>query len=91
MPIRRMLEASNFTREQKHVLELAFNSTLRKLNLVDRNDPIAEMVARKVIEIGATGVTNAVAISEIAFRQLAPPSKATSTRASEDNPLALFR
>jgi hypothetical protein len=30
------------------------------------------MVGRKVIEIGATGVTNAAAISEIAFRQLVP-------------------
>ena len=72
MPIARFLTDSNFTPEQRHVLELAFNAALRKLNLVDRNDPICEMVARKVIEIGATGVTNAVAISEIAFRQLVP-------------------
>ncbi|PWT90825.1 MAG: hypothetical protein C5B56_04810 [Proteobacteria bacterium] len=60
------------TPEQRHVLELAFRRTLRKLNLVDRNDPICEIVARKVIEVGATGVTNAVAISEIAFRELRP-------------------
>ena len=72
MPITRFLTDGNFTPEQRHVLELAFNGALRKLNLVDRNDPICEMVARKVIEIGATGVTNAVAISELAFRQLVP-------------------
>ncbi|MHC2622909.1 hypothetical protein ACVIW2_004941 [Bradyrhizobium huanghuaihaiense] len=73
MPINPLISANiNLTPEQRHVLELAFNRTLRKLNLVDRNDPICEIVARKVIEIEATGVTNAVAISEIAFRQLYP-------------------
>ncbi|WP_271587088.1 hypothetical protein [Bradyrhizobium sp. CCBAU 53415] len=73
MAINSLISANiNLTPEQRHVLELAFNRTLRKLNLVDRNDPICEIVARKVIEIEATGVTNAVAISEIAFRQLHP-------------------
>ncbi len=72
MPITRFLIDSNLTPEQRHVLELAFNAALRKLNLVDRNDPVCEIVARKVAEIGASGVTDAVAISEIAFRQLLP-------------------
>jgi L-serine deaminase len=61
---------SQFTLEQQHVIELAFNATLRKLGLVDRNDPVCEMIARKVIEIADSGVTNAVAISEMALRQL---------------------
>src|SRR5262249_24070196 len=70
VPITRLLVGTNFTPEQQHVLKLAFSSTLRMLNLVDRNDPICEIVARKVIEIGATGITDDVAISEIAFHQL---------------------
>lgn len=57
---------------------MAFNRTLHKLNLVDRNDPICEIVARKVIEIGSTGASNAVAIAELAFRQFgAGPSDGT--------------
>ncbi len=72
MPITRFLEGSDLTPEQRHVYELAFNATLRKLRLIDRRDPICELVARKIIEIGSTGVTNAVAISEIAFKQLDP-------------------
>ncbi len=73
MPIDRLISANiNLTPEQRHVLELAFNRTLRKLNLVDRNDPICEMVARKVLEIEMGGVSNAVAISDIALRQLHP-------------------
>jgi hypothetical protein len=72
MPISRLLMNSNLTPEQRRVLELAFDNALGKLGLVDRNDPICGMVARKVIEIGATGVTNAVAIAEMAVRQLRP-------------------
>ena len=72
MPINRVLMESTLTSEQRHVLSLAFDRTLRRLGLVDRNDPICEMVARKIIEVSAGGVTNAVAISEIALRQLNP-------------------
>jgi len=70
MPINRLLEDTNLTPERRHVLQLAFDHTLRKLGLVDRNDPICDLVARKVIQIGATNTTNAVAIAEIAVKQL---------------------
>jgi hypothetical protein len=70
MPIARLLADANFTPEQRHVLELAFSQALSKLNLVDRNDPICDIVARKVIEIASSGVTDAIAIAEMAFRQL---------------------
>ena len=74
MPISRLLKTTDLTSEQKHVLELAFNQTLRKLNLVDRNDPICEMVARKVIAIGESGVTSAAAIAEMAIKHFGPGS-----------------
>ena len=66
MPIcEKLLATSDFTPEQRHVFELAFNSALRKFNLVDRNDPICEMIARKVIEIGLTrGEPDAAALAE---------------------------
>jgi hypothetical protein len=72
MPIQRLLADSKLTLEQQQVLVLAFNKTLNNLSLIDRNDPICEMIARKVIEIGARGITNAVAITEIACEELAP-------------------
>jgi hypothetical protein len=40
---------------------------LRSLSLVDRNDPLCEMLARKVIEIGEIE-TDPAKISEIASR-----------------------
>jgi hypothetical protein len=39
--------------------------------LVDRNDPVAEIVAKTVIGIGATGVRNPSEISKIALKRLA--------------------
>jgi hypothetical protein len=39
--------------------------------LVDRNDPIAEIVAKRVIEIGATGDREPSEISKIAVKRLA--------------------
>jgi hypothetical protein len=71
MPINRMLMNSTLAPEQRHVLSLAFDSTLRRLNLVARNDPICEIVAGKIIEIWDRGATNAVAITELAVRELA--------------------
>jgi len=40
--------------------------------LVDRNDPICEIVARKVIKIGADGTRNAQEIAALAAKELAP-------------------
>jgi hypothetical protein len=70
MPINRLLDETDLTPERRHVLQLAFDNTLRKLDLVDRNDPVCDIVARKIIEIGANNTINAIAISEIAYRQL---------------------
>jgi len=70
MPIERLLAFSKLPPEQQDVLRLAFANTLRKLNLVDRNDPICEIVARKIIEVGAQGSPSAVDIADIACREL---------------------
>ena len=78
--INRLLIDSDLTPEQRHVRTLAFNSALRKLNLVESNDdPLRDLVARKIIEVGTTeGVTNALAIAEIAVRQLSFSSPSTT-------------
>ncbi len=70
MPIDQLLSERQLSPEMQHVLTLAFNITLSKLGLVDRTDPVCEIVAYKVIEIGTGGTTDAAAISDIAVRQL---------------------
>ena len=70
MPINRLLEGSRLTPVEQQALNAAFIRTLSKLHLVDRNDPICEIVARKVIEVGKRGTDDPNVICEIAIREL---------------------
>jgi len=49
--------------------------TAAQFALVDGNDPVCRIVAHKIIEIAESGVTNAVAICEIATRELGIPEQ----------------
>jgi hypothetical protein len=42
----------------------SYKRTLRALNLIDRNDPLSEIVAKKVIEIGLDGICAATDIAK---------------------------
>ena len=52
MPINRLLKRSKLNPDDEKLLTVAFNLALRELSLVDRDDFICNIVARKVIEIG---------------------------------------
>jgi hypothetical protein len=75
MPITRLLTDGDYTPEQRQVLELAFNNTLRKLGLVDRSDPICEIVAHTIIKIAENGMPNAADLGEIAIKELGFPDE----------------
>ena len=66
MPINRLLAGSKLGPEEIKRLNAAYTYALRSLSLVDRDDPLTEMLARKVIEIGATEADPAK-ISQIAI------------------------
>ncbi len=51
MPIYRLLQNSPLGPDEIAVLTNAYERTLRKLSLVDRGDPIAELIAKIVIEL----------------------------------------
>ena len=70
MPIDRLLGDGKFGPEEVEILRRAFDRALRLLHLVDRGDPLAELVARKIIEIGATDVRDPAEIAKIAVSQL---------------------
>ena len=55
MPIDRLLKDGERTPDEIERLNKAFSLALRSLSLVDRNDPLCEIVARKVIEMAAEG------------------------------------
>ena len=55
MPITRLLQTSSFNPEQINELVLAYESVLAALNLLDRSDPLSELVARAVIDCAKAG------------------------------------
>jgi hypothetical protein len=73
MPINRFLNGSNLGPEDVERLNRAYTYALRQLYLVDRDDPVADIVARKIIEVGATGISDPEEISRTAIQQLGLP------------------
>jgi hypothetical protein len=82
MPINRLLEDSSLTPEEQEALKAAFVRTLRMLNLVDRNDPICEIVARKIVEVGERHGHDPDAICEIVIEELGVRQDKDSVRRS---------
>jgi hypothetical protein len=58
MPINRLLKDKR-TPEEIELLNQAFNHAPNLLGVVDRNDALCDLVARKVIEVGTTGISEA--------------------------------
>ena len=74
MPIRRYITVEMESAEMNR-LNSAYTRALRMLDLVDRRDPVTEMVAKKVIEVGTSGVTGPREIADIVvsdFRKFHP-------------------
>jgi hypothetical protein len=45
--------------QAKTTLNKAYTFALRSLSLVDRNDPLTEMIAKKVVQIGGSAKSEA--------------------------------
>jgi hypothetical protein len=69
MPINRLLANSKLGPEEIKRLNAAYAYALRSLSVVDRGDPLTEMLARKIIEVGTTE-SDPAKISEIAIKRL---------------------
>lgn len=72
MPLDRLLNGHGIGSGDAERLRQAFNLALNGLHLVDRNDPVCEIVARKVIEIGLDGTRNPQEIAALAIKRLGP-------------------
>jgi len=72
VPINRLLKDSKLSREEIERLDKAYTFTLRSLSLVDRNDPLTEVIAHRIIEIGAT-IHDPDEIAKIALKRLGLP------------------
>jgi hypothetical protein len=76
MAIYRLLKFSAFQPEEITCMTAAYEDALRVLQLSDRQDPITELVAKKIIEAAQTGERDSQRIRERALRELGiPPAR----------------
>ena len=67
MPIRGMLKGQAFNPDQVGELVAAFESVLADLRLVDRTDPVTELVAKAIIECAKQGTFDRVRLHDCAI------------------------
>ena len=91
MAIYRILQNSPLSPEDISRLVDAYEATLKALELADRSDSITELVARKIIEIGQTGVRDPLEISRLAVADLGPPAKPTAPSDAQPLPRQRMR
>jgi len=67
MPIRGILDSGVFNPREIEEMAAAFESTLAALNLVDRSDPIATLVAKAIIACAKTGAIDRARLRDCAL------------------------
>jgi hypothetical protein len=70
MAINRLIAQGSFDRPEIERLQTAYEITLKALCLVDRNDPLTELVAKKIIRIGGIGIDDPAQVSAKAIKEL---------------------
>jgi hypothetical protein len=70
MAIYRLLARSAFGPEDIKLMTDAYELALPQLGLVDRQDPLTELVAKYVVEAAQTGTKNADAICNAVIQRL---------------------
>ena len=70
MPIARLLQNQPFMPEDIRAITLAFEDTLSELGLVDRTDPITELVAKAIIACAQTGERDRIRLRDCALKSL---------------------
>jgi hypothetical protein len=73
MAIRRLIPNTAFGPKDIARLVAAYEPTLRALRLKDRDDPITQLVAEKIIAIGRLGIEDPDEISKLALKELGLP------------------
>jgi hypothetical protein len=73
MTILRLLKNSPLEPEDIKRLVLAYQQTLHALSLRERDDPLTEIVAKKVIEIRQAGIRDPAQICRLAIKGLGLP------------------
>lgn len=70
MAIYRLLQRGAFGPDDITLLAAAYERTLNDLKLVDRNDPVTELVAAKVIEVFRSGLRDPAQVSANVLKEI---------------------
>jgi len=73
--IYRLLQNSVFGPDEVTRMAAAYEHALKALGLADRNDPVTELVAKKIIEVARTGEGDPARISALAIKALGAASR----------------
>ncbi|MET4038001.1 hypothetical protein ABIB94_009119 [Bradyrhizobium sp. JR7.2] len=73
MALYRILQNSPLRPEEITRLSTAYEQALRTIGVQDRNDPLTELIAKKIIEIGQTGLKDPAEICGRAVEELGLP------------------
>jgi len=73
MAIYKLIQSTPLGPDEIQRLVAAYEATLRTLGLKERDDPITQIVAKKVFEIAQTGIEDPSEISKLAIKQLGFP------------------
>lgn len=70
MPLTPYLKGGVFQPQQIKAMTTAFEAVCRTLQLVDRDDPLTEIVARRVIDVARTGERDPDRLRELVLMNL---------------------
>ena len=69
MPITQFLDRRDVDPEVVDAMSRAFRAACRRLGLADRNDPLNEIVAKRIIELGTAGTRDPRALYKLTIDQ----------------------
>jgi hypothetical protein len=84
MPIRPYLEGRVFDPETIRMMGAVFENVARELGLADKNDRLAKIVARTVIDMAERGFDEPQALAAAVLSEFQPRSQAKDVRADSD-------
>ncbi len=70
MAIYKLIAKGSFAPDEIETMAAAYERALLELNLIDRNDPLTEMVASSIVAVAATGERDPQILMERALRAL---------------------
>jgi hypothetical protein len=70
MDIHQLLQRSGLTPEESSCVTEAYQQALHTLSVKDRDDPLTEMIARRIIRIAQTGINDPAQLAGRAIKEL---------------------